>query len=110
MISESEINAVKDFIVTTLNPEQVILFGSYGRGDYNENSDLDLLVVLPDERSFKGSRFKTVNYLYKNSPRTKTGRDFIVYTHDEFEYWKDSHNNIIGHAFREGKKLYEKRT
>ncbi len=29
---------------------EVILYGSYARGDYDEESDIDLMVVLNDER------------------------------------------------------------
>jgi predicted nucleotidyltransferase len=32
-----------------LNPEQIILFGSYARGDAKEGSDVDLLVVTKDD-------------------------------------------------------------
>ncbi|GAB4021379.1 nucleotidyltransferase domain-containing protein [Spirosoma migulaei] len=28
----------------------VVLFGSYARGDYNEDSDIDLMIVLNDEK------------------------------------------------------------
>ncbi len=30
----------------------VILFGSYARGDYNKNSDLDVMIVLDDYKSY----------------------------------------------------------
>jgi predicted nucleotidyltransferase len=30
----------------------VVLFGSYARGDYNENSDLDVMVVLDAYQSY----------------------------------------------------------
>ena len=34
-------------IVEEFQPEKVILFGSYARGDQREGSDVDLLVVMP---------------------------------------------------------------
>ncbi|MFM9966043.1 MAG: nucleotidyltransferase domain-containing protein [Planctomycetaceae bacterium] len=34
-------------IVEEFQPEKVILFGSYSRGDQREGSDVDLLVVMP---------------------------------------------------------------
>jgi predicted nucleotidyltransferase len=30
--------------------EEIILFGSYARGDYNAESDIDLLVITSEER------------------------------------------------------------
>ncbi|MGB8699876.1 MAG: nucleotidyltransferase domain-containing protein [Thermosynechococcaceae cyanobacterium] len=51
--SLEEVPAVIDqatqLLVDEFNPLQVILFGSYARGDANEASDIDLLVVVPDE-------------------------------------------------------------
>jgi predicted nucleotidyltransferase len=41
-----------DIIVTTLqeyHPEHIGIFGSYARGDQNENSDIDILVKFEDE-------------------------------------------------------------
>lgn len=38
-----------DAIVRTYAPRRVVLFGSRARGTANEDSDLDLLVVLDDD-------------------------------------------------------------
>ncbi|MFM5987359.1 MAG: nucleotidyltransferase domain-containing protein, partial [Sphaerospermopsis kisseleviana] len=35
-------------LVSALNPEQVILFGSYAYGEPTEDSDVDLLVIISD--------------------------------------------------------------
>jgi predicted nucleotidyltransferase len=45
---------INDFkrVITKLYGERlykIILYGSYARGDYNEESDIDFLVVLKDE-------------------------------------------------------------
>ncbi|KAF0109069.1 MAG: hypothetical protein FD146_113 [Anaerolineaceae bacterium] len=32
--------------------KEAILFGSYARGDYDESSDLDVMIVLEDYRSY----------------------------------------------------------
>ena len=34
------------------NPERVILFGSYARGDVDEYSDVDVVVIKQTERRF----------------------------------------------------------
>lgn len=46
-LNRETIEAVTRLIVERFEPEQVIMFGSCARGDTDENSDLDLLVVLP---------------------------------------------------------------
>ncbi len=45
-LNRETIEAVTQLIVERFEPEQVIMFGSCARGDTDENSDLDLLVVL----------------------------------------------------------------
>ena len=46
-LNRETIQAVTQLIVERFEPEQIIMFGSCARGDTDENSDLDLLVVLP---------------------------------------------------------------
>ena len=48
-----EMKKIRDFtslIAREFNPERIILFGSYAYGEPSDDSDVDLLVVLP----FKG--------------------------------------------------------
>lgn len=42
----------------------IILYGSYARGDYNENSDIDLLVVLKHIKSIGNEINKIVDAIY----------------------------------------------
>ena len=45
-LNRETIQAITQLIVERFQPEQVILFGSVARGEENEHSDLDLMVVL----------------------------------------------------------------
>ncbi|MDR0912573.1 MAG: nucleotidyltransferase domain-containing protein [Methanobrevibacter sp.] len=38
--------------------EKIILFGSVARGEDNEDSDIDILIVVPDSSNFEDSRSK----------------------------------------------------
>lgn len=44
-VSETVIRQMVEAIVDASDPEQVILFGSRGRGDFTESSDVDLIVI-----------------------------------------------------------------
>ena len=46
MISQEKIKEVIDRIVKNINPEKIILFGSYASGNPGEDSDLDILVII----------------------------------------------------------------
>ena len=47
MIEISQILSVADKIAKQFQPERIILFGSYAYGTPTEDSDVDLLVVMP---------------------------------------------------------------
>lgn len=47
MVSQAVIRKFGRRIGTEFHAERVILFGSYARGDATEDSDVDLLVILP---------------------------------------------------------------
>jgi predicted nucleotidyltransferase len=49
MITFSQIQQVSDEIARRFQPERIILFGSYAYGTPTEDSDVDLLVVMPFE-------------------------------------------------------------
>ena len=59
MIPMEKIQVFVDRLVAEFEPERVILFGSYAWGTATEDSDVDLLVVVPD--SFEDeSRYRLV--------------------------------------------------
>ena len=47
MLDNSQILSVAGQIAEQFQPERIILFGSYAYGTPNEDSDVDLLVVMP---------------------------------------------------------------
>ncbi len=51
MVSREDILAACDDIVCEFAPLQIILYGSYAYGTPSENSDVDLLVVMPIDKS-----------------------------------------------------------
>jgi uncharacterized protein len=49
MISFGQIQAFSQQIAEKFQPERIVLFGSYAYGQPTEDSDVDLLVILPFE-------------------------------------------------------------
>lgn len=75
MVTLGEIRRLTDTIVREYRPEKVVLFGSYASGNPREDSDIDLLVVMP----FRGSRVrKAVEILGKLN--TRAAVDLLVRT------------------------------
>jgi predicted nucleotidyltransferase len=89
-------------IVATVRPLRVVLFGSAARGEMGPESDLDLLVVMPEGTH----RRKTAQQLY----RTLDGRgrpvDLIVATPSDLDKHKDNVGLIYRDVLREGREVY----
>ena len=51
MIARKDIQAFADQVVSRFRPAAVILFGSYAYGSPTEDSDVDLMVVMPHRGS-----------------------------------------------------------
>ena len=95
-------------IVAEVDPEQVILFGSRARGDAREDSDVDLLVIESTPFGNGRSRRREAARLYQALSEFDISADVLVYSRDEVEHWRDSLNNIVARALREGRVLYER--
>lgn len=84
-------------------PEKVILFGSLARGETDEFSDIDLIVIKDTEERFFQRLLDVTAYL----PRDVT-IDALVYTPGEIEAMVKGGNPFIQQALEEGQVLYEK--
>ena len=95
-------------IVAAADPEKIILFGSRARGDARPDSDVDLLVV--EAEPFGGDRNCVAESLRLHKALGAQGidKDILVCSLDDLEYWRDSLNNVLARALREGAVLYER--
>ena len=100
-------NIVNDILVHT-DAEKIILFGSYARGEENENSDLDLLIIERESFSKERPRRKEIMKIRESLSKYRISKDILVYDTNEFETWKNSLNHIIARSIREGRVLYER--
>jgi uncharacterized protein len=85
-------------------PSRIILFGSRARGDADEDSDLDLLVVEPalDEQD-RGERM--VRYRAAIG-RIGLGVDLLVLSEEELAHRGRVRGTTLYHALTEGRTLY----
>jgi len=91
-------------IVKRFRPEKIILFGSHARGTAGQDSDADILVVMP----VKGSKRKKATEIDVALVGLDLPVDVIVITPEELERNKNQIGTIIYPALKEGKVLYEK--
>ncbi len=91
-------------IVHKFNPDKIILFGSYARGDAGQDSDVDLLVIMPVASSKREVAVEIGLELYDAG----LPKDIVVATPEEIERYRDVSGTVIYPALREGKVLYER--
>ncbi len=95
-------------IVDEVDPEQVVLFGSRGRGDARVSSDVDLLVIEAEPFGPGRGKHEEMNRLYRALRGFRVPKDILVFSNEEVEYWRDSLNHVLARALREGRVLYER--
>ena len=103
-VAETLPNAVEK-IVNELDPEKIVLFGSYARGNPTPDSDVDLLVILDTEKPRKERVVEVSLLLY---PRLFPV-DILVKTPQEIEDELKKGNFFIQEILEKGKVLYERR-
>jgi len=91
-------------IVDDLNPEKIILFGSYAYGKPTPNSDVDLLIVLETNAPLKERSWKVSRLLL---PRPFPV-DILVKTPREIEKALKSGDFFLREILTRGKVLYER--
>ncbi|MEM2886130.1 MAG: nucleotidyltransferase domain-containing protein [Thermoproteota archaeon] len=85
-----------------LKPDRIILYGSFARGDVNEGSDVDLIVIT-DWKEDPLERIGKLLELNKfNIPIEPLG-----YTEEEFERLIEERNPFILQVLDEGKVIYQ---
>jgi len=110
LLEEDEtLKRIVEVIVEVLDPDVIILFGSRARGDYDEDSDYDILVlkegVKPEERRRLEGRIEVL--LLKKG--IFHSADIVVQSPGRYEFLKALLGTFYGDVAKEGVVIYEKR-
>lgn len=104
MVALNDVLELSRKIAEAYQPEKIILFGSHAYGTPREDSDVDLLVIMPFEGS--GLR-KSVEILTRFSPNFPI--DLIAQRPDDAAKRYRELNPLIREAFDRGRVLNERR-
>jgi len=99
----NRIRVVVENLKLAFSPEKIILFGSYARGDFQEDSTIDLFVIADTEARFV-ERIRGAIEVTGGFPPVEP----IIYTPEEFDLMQDQGESFIESALKEGVTLYEK--
>jgi len=102
MVSMETIKNFCDQVVREFKPVKVALFGSYAAGNPTEDSDVDILVVIP----FKGKAVrKSLEILNRVNPRFPI--DLLVRSPEQVSDRMDKNDFFMREVIEKGKTLYE---
>jgi uncharacterized protein len=105
VLSEDIINKIIYYLVKEFAPEKIILFGSYVWGKPNEDSDLDLFVIVSESNISPAQRAARAHRCLRglNFPK-----DILVKTSSEVEKFINVHASLEAQILDEGKIIYER--
>lgn len=105
MIQKRKINEIVNKIARVIHPRKIILFGSYAVEKQNEESDLDLLVIVESADLPQHKRARAIRkHLWG---LTDIPKDIVVYTEKEIQEWRKVKSSFISSILEYGKVLYE---
>ncbi len=93
---------IKNRIYEKINPEKIILFGSYAYGTATDESDIDIMVV---ENKLLNSKVKEAINIKKILEEIKKSKDIIVLSKEEFEFYKTEAGSVVREAYERGEVL-----
>jgi predicted nucleotidyltransferase len=99
---EKSINFLVQRIISEVHPLRIILFGSVTRNEFQKNSDIDLLIVMPEGTH----RRHTAQRLYYEIKNVGIPFDLVVTTPGDLERHKENAGLIYKYALEEGKEVY----
>lgn len=105
MIETKQISDIVNRIVMNYKPDRIILFGSYARGNYNENSDLDFILIKETSLP-RHKRGQEVRKLFYGLP---VPMDFKIYTSSEYKTELSNQFSFLSSAVKESKTIYERK-
>lgn len=80
---------------------EVLLFGSYARGDADAGSDVDFLIVEPEV----ASRYEEALRLREALLSVRIPVDIIVVSRQSYEYWADNPGTLSWEVHQEGRAV-----
>ena len=90
-------------LVDAFQPERIYLFGSKARGDEDEDSDYDLMVLVPDDAPPHRRRSRLA---YERLWGTGAAADVLVWTREAFDCRLHLRASLPSTIVREGELLY----
>lgn len=88
---KNEITKIKNVILKNLSNIEIYLFGSIAKGKYSKSSDIDILVLINEDKSLKELR-EIRHFLEDNIDILNLSRDVDIKVYEKDRYFNLSTN------------------
>ncbi len=102
-VNESTLNEITKRLIRELNPEQIILFGSYAWGSPTKDSDIDIFVIISKSDQPPAKRARNAHKCLRDLGISK---DILVRTRQEVERCRHVKTSFESEILEKGKVLY----
>ncbi|WP_411870043.1 nucleotidyltransferase domain-containing protein [Vulcanococcus limneticus] len=106
VVDEPLLRTITAEIQAAIPGAEVRLFGSRARGTARPDSDLDLLVTVPDAWLASHSRFEETGDLSRKLAQHRIPIDLLVYSHAEVRDRRQYSQHVVTEAYRYGRELH----
>ncbi|NJK82173.1 MAG: nucleotidyltransferase domain-containing protein [Chloroflexaceae bacterium] len=104
MVPFEQIQDISEQIARRFQPQTLILFGSYAYGQPTNDSDIDMLIIMP----FSGSPARVASTIRMQLERyPAAGLDLVVHTPDDITRRLKENDYFLQDILTHGKVLYE---
>ena len=104
-VDEPLLGTIAAEIQAAIPGAEVRLFGSRARGTAQPDSDLDLLVTVPDTWLASHSRLEETDALGWRLAHHRLPIELLLFSSSEVEERRHGRTNVIAEAFRHGRRL-----
>ena len=104
LVPYDRIEALAQAIVEQFQPDRIYLFGSYAYGDPTEDSDLDVLVVMPVDEMELHQTALNIRLALKQRPDCDL--DLIVRSTHQYETAKSCPDGFLSTIQKYGRQLF----
>lgn len=105
VVDEPLLRTIAAEIQAAIPGAEVRLFGSRARGTARPDSDLDLLVTVPDAWLAAHSRLEQTDALGWKLAYHRLPIELLLFSASEVAQRRHGNNNVIAEAFRYGRQL-----
>lgn len=106
MITSNQIEEVKQRLVKLYNPLEIYIFGSYAWGHPDEESDLDVLIVV-DECSPE-KKIRAIVEGHRALIDLPLGKELMLLSKNEFDSKIKDKSTFIYKIKKQGRQIYAK--